>query len=96
MAAVKDLEGDVHRMARETVHQARSYVSGALSNQELIRSAACGNMDMRLASMKSDNKHKVVDILISTVVKNRIVQGVGVWADHADEQDEDEEMLLRD
>lgn len=46
--------------------------------------------------MKSDNKHKVVDILISTVVKNRIVQGVGVWADHADEQDEDEEMLLRD
>lgn len=87
MAAVKDLEEDIHRLSREIVNQARANLSGALTQEELIRAAANANMVTRLSSLKSNDDAKTIEIVIKSVVHNRILQKIGIWADAEDADD---------
>lgn len=65
-------------------------------------------MDLKINELKENDNSSDIDILVNTVVQNRIVRKVGIWADigvisniaattataDTDDGDDDEVMLL--
>lgn len=94
MVAVTSIEQDIMQLVTTTVDgQIAIFRNSSISRPVLIQAAAAEDIGGRLTDIQNDENVDDTELLIITVVQNRIVQRVGIWSSAAI-TDFPDEMLL--
>lgn len=98
MSAVTSIEDDIMRFARNSVLQSglASQHGPGISYKELIQSAAGGIINERLSAFEEDPETDADDLMIHNVIRNRILQAKGIWAEPSEGADDGDDMLIDD
>lgn len=69
--------------AKKNVDQNSAVVQAGIARPDLIRSAAGGDIDQRLADIHADSTPDNTEIRINNAVRSRIMNAEGIWSDDA-------------